>query len=187
MWAEREGRLHHRVLFCKDKDGIEGLILEEKREWWRFSVYLFLCPAQLCVHRKCFLVLEAGILGKVVRKKVGEGLCESFWMGFKEERETAAGFLLQNLGWDCGYRHRRRDSICLHQPTCGPCRRSPWVSMSYLLDWKKITYIQLFFIIIWWTSMLLFHTVKEQTVFLVKFSTKMSQEVARNQKWFEQT
>lgn len=93
MWAEREGRLHQ-VFFCKDKDGIEGLVLGERREWSRFSVYLFLCPAQLSVHRKCLLVLEAGILGRAVRKKVGEGLCESLWMDFKEERETAAVFPL---------------------------------------------------------------------------------------------
>lgn len=61
--------------------------------------FLFPCPAQCCVDRQCFLVLEARIMdefGKGWRRKnlrfIGDEVTG--------QRETIAGVLLQSWEWD---------------------------------------------------------------------------------------
>lgn len=59
----------------------------------KFSVDLFPLPLSWCVPNVCMLVFEAGILGLVGGRKIGD-LCDPLGMR-RQEQETTAGFHLQ--------------------------------------------------------------------------------------------
>lgn len=75
---EKEGCGRHS--FDKIKMKLGDWFWRRGRNGEGFQLTCFFSPLSWGIHKECLLVLEAEILGRVMRKKIGEGLCESLGM-----------------------------------------------------------------------------------------------------------